>query len=146
MLKWQSHKYQSDLKLPIQDVRFNNDDILQTDELPNFVPSDNSDSSADTTCENSVCRSNFPTATNSASPQAQSISSNLPNSYNFRLRLPPWDYHEKAIQNKIPPKVRCFPVSEPAASSDQLTPSKKRDVIVDSCQLTRKLQSSSDVH
>ena len=63
--------------LPIQDVRLTNDDILQTDEAPNFIPSDSSDSSADTACGNSVYLSDFPTAVNCESPQAQSSSANL---------------------------------------------------------------------
>ena len=124
-------------QLPTQDVRFTNDDILQTDELPYFIPSDSSDSSADATEENSVYLSNFPFANISESPQAQSSSANLPNSFDPKLRLLPRDYHEKAIQNKLPPKVRCIPVSEPAASSYQLTLSQKLDLIVDSCQRTR---------
>ena len=52
----------------------------------------------------------------------------------------------KVIQNKIPPKTRCIPISEPAASSNQLTQNQKRDAIIDSCQRTRNLHSSSDVH
>ena len=42
--------------------------------------------------------------------------------------------------------MRCIPITETAASSKQLTQSQKRDVISDSCQLTRNLQSNSDVH
>ena len=64
----------------------------------------------------------------------------------LRPRLPPRDYHEKVIQNKIPPKMRCIPITEPAVSSNQLTQSQKRDVSFDSCQRTRNLQSISDVH
>ena len=69
---------------------------------------------------------------------------NLPTSYDFRPELPARDYHEKAIQNKIPPKVRCIPISEPAVSSNQTTQSQKLDLIIGSCQVTRTLQSSSD--
>ena len=42
--------------------------------------------------------------------------------------------------------MRCIPIAEPAASSNQLTQSQKRDVNIDSCQRTRNLQSNSDVH
>ena len=60
------------------------------------------------------------------------------------------DYHlgiiMKLIQNKIPPKKRCIQISEPTASLNQLTQSQQRDVIIDSFQRTRNLQSNSDVH
>ena len=59
------------------------------------------------------------------------------------LGLAPRDYHEKVIQNKIPPKKRCIPITEQAASSHQLTKGQKRDVIIDSCQRTRTLQPNS---
>ena len=59
-------------QFPTQDVRFTNNDILQSDELPIFFPKDSSDSSAATRCENSVNISNFSTADNSGIPQAQS--------------------------------------------------------------------------
>ena len=49
----------------------------------------------------------------------------------------------KVFQNKIPPEIRCIPNNEPTASSKQLTQSQKRDVIIDSCQRTRSLQSKS---
>ena len=70
----------------------------------------------------------------------------MPESYDLRPRQPPRDYHEKAIQNEIPPKMRSIPITEPAASLNQLTQSQKRDVIIDSCQRTRNLQSNSDVY
>ena len=119
---------------------------MQTDELPTFIPSDSSDSSADSTCKNSVYISNFSTANTSASLKVQSSSANFPNFYDFTSRLPPRFYPEKAIQNKVPPQVRCIPVSESVVWSNQLTSSKKRDVINDSCQRKRNFQISSVVH
>ena len=56
------------LHLPTQNVRFTNDNILHTDELPNFIASD-----TDTSYENSVYISNFPTANDSGSSQIQSF-------------------------------------------------------------------------
>ena len=130
-------------QLPIQDVRFTND-ILQTDEVPNFIPCDSRGSSVDT-YETSIYLSDFPTAKNSESRQAQSTAI-LPISYDFRPRLPPRDYLEKAIQNRMPPEIRSAPVNEPAASSNQPTQSQKRDVILDSCERTRTLQSTSETY
>ena len=95
-------------QLPTQDVRFINNDLLRTDELLNFTPSGSSDSSADTTYENSVYISNFPTANNSESLKAQFSSANLPNSCDFRPRLPPRDYREKAIETKYRLKCAVF--------------------------------------
>ena len=108
-----------------------------------FSHNDDSDSSVDSTRENSIHIRNFRTTVPSDSQQAQSASTDLPKSYDLRPRLPPRDYHEKVIQNKIPPKIRCIPINEPAASSKQLTQSQKRDVIIDSCQRTRTLQPHS---
>ena len=108
-----------------------------------FSHNDDSDSSVDSTRENSIYVRNFRTTVPSDSHRAQSSSTDLPKSYDLRPRLPPRDYHEKAIQNKIPPKIRCIPITEPAASSKQLTQSQKRDVIIDSCQRTRTLQPHS---
>ena len=104
---------------------------------------DNSDSSADSTRENSIYIRNFCATVHSDSQQAQSSSTDLPKSYDFRPKLPPRDYHEKVIQNKIPPKIRCIPITEPAATPNQLTQSQKRDAILDSCQRTRTLQPNS---
>ena len=108
-----------------------------------FSHNDDSDSSVDSTRENSIYIRNFRTAVQSDSQQAQSSSTDLPKSYDLRPRLPPRDYHEKVIQNKIPPKIRCIPITEPAATPNQLTQSQKRDAILDSCQRTRTLQSTS---
>ena len=102
-----------------------------------FSFNDDSESSVDSTREKSVYIRNFRTTVQSESQQAQSSSTDLPQSYDLRPRLPPRDSHEKVIQNKIPPKIRCIPISEPAASSNQLTQRQKRDVINDSCQRTR---------
>ena len=52
-----------------QDVRFLVEDTFQTDALANFILKDNSDSSADTTCENSVHLSVFRTAYNFERPR-----------------------------------------------------------------------------
>ena len=125
-------------QLPTQDVGFNNDDILQTEEPLNSFPSDSSDRSIDTTCIYSAYISNCFTANNSESPKAQSSSADLSTFYDFRPKIPPRDYHEKAIQNQKPAKVGCNPVSEPAVASNHLTPSQKRDVIIYSCQQTQK--------
>ena len=108
-----------------------------------FSHTDDSDNSVDSTRENSFYIRNFRTTVQSDSQQAQSCSTDLPKSYDLRPRLPPRDYHEKVIQNKIPPKIRCIPITEPAATPNQLTQSQKRDAIVDSCQRTRTLQSKS---
>ena len=70
-------------------------------------------------------------AKTSESSQGHSSSANITNSYDFRPRLQLRDYHEKAVQIKIPPKVSCFPVSAAAASSNQLTQSQNRVVMVD---------------
>ena len=67
----------------------------------------------------------------------------VPKSYDLRPRLPPRDFHEEVIRNKIPPKIRCLPITEPAATPNQLTWSQKRDAILDSCQRTQTLQSKS---
>ena len=106
-----------------------------------FSHNDDSDSSVDSTRENSIYIRNFRTV-HSDSQQAQS-SADLPNSYDLRPRLPPRGYHEKVIQNKITPKIRCIPITEPAATPNPLTQSQKRDAILDSCQRTRTLQPHS---
>ena len=111
-----------------------------------FSHNADSDSSADSIRENSIYIRTSRTFVTPESQRAQSSSADLPKSYHLRPRLPLRNYHEKVIQNKIPPKMRCIPFSETAASSNQLTQSQKRDVIVDSCQRTRNLQSNSDVH
>ena len=108
-----------------------------------FSHNDDSDSSVDSTRENSIYIRNFRTTVHSDSQHAQSCSADLPKPYDLRPRLPPRDYHEKVIQNKRPPKIRCIPITEPAASSHQLTQGQKRDVIIDSCQRTRTLQPNS---
>ena len=108
-----------------------------------FSHNDNSDSSVDSTRGNSIYIRNFRTTVQSERQQAQSSSTDLSKSYDLRPRLPPRDYHEKVIQNKIPPKIRCIPINEPPASSKQLTQNQKRDVIIDSCQRTRTLQPNS---
>ena len=82
---------------------------------------DDSDSSVDTTRENSFYIRNFCTTVQSESQQVQSSDTDLPQPYDLRPRLPPPDYHEKVIQNKIPPEILCIPISEPAAASNQLT-------------------------
>ena len=108
-----------------------------------FSHNDDSDSSVDSTRKNSIYIRNFRTTVQSDSQQAQSSSIDLPKTYDLRPRLPPRDYHEKVIQNTIPPKIRCIPINEPAASSKQLTQSQKRDAMLDSCQRTRTLQPNS---
>ena len=99
-----------------------------------FSQIEDSDNSVDSTRESSIYIRNFCTTVQSDSQEAQSSSTDLPKSYDLRPRLPTRDYHEKVIQNKIPPKKRCIPFSEPAASSKQPTQSQKRDVVIDSCQ------------
>ena len=59
---------------------------MQTNELSKFFPSDNSNSTADTTGESSVYFSNSPTADKSERPQAQSFSANIAKFYQFRQR------------------------------------------------------------
>ena len=108
-----------------------------------FSHNDDSDSSVDSTRENSIYIRNFCTTVPSKSQEAHSSSTDLPQSSDLRPRLPPRDYHEKVIQNKMPPKTRCIPISEPAASSNQLIQSQKRDLIIDSCQRTRTLRPYS---
>ena len=108
-----------------------------------FSHNDESDSSVDSTRENSIYLRNFCTTVQCDSQQAQSSSTDLPKSYDLRPRLPPRDYHEKVIQNKKPPKIRCIPINEPAVSTKQLTQSQKRDAIIDSCQRTRTLQPNA---
>ena len=108
-----------------------------------FSHNDDSDSSVDSTRENSIYIRNFRTTVQSDCQQAQPSSTDLPKSYDLRPTLPPRDYHEKVIQNKIPPKNRCIPISEPAATPNWLTQSQKRDAILDWCQRTRTLQSKS---
>ena len=79
-----------------------------------------SDNSVDTTRKKSFHLRNSRTTVRPGSQQAQSSSTDLPQPYDLRPRLPPRDYLEKVIQNQIPPKVRCIPISETAASSNQL--------------------------
>ena len=110
-----------------------------------FSHNDDSDSSVDSTRENSIYIRNFRTKVQSESQQAQSSSTDLPKSYDLQPRLPPRDYHKKVIQHKIPTKMRCVPISEPAVSSNQLTQNQKRDENIDSCQRTRTLPSSSEM-
>ena len=86
-----------------------------------FSHNDDSGSSFDTTRKNFTCLRIFPTAVQFESQQAQSSSRDLPQSYDLRSRLHFWDNHEKVIQNKLPLKMRCIPISEPAASSNQPT-------------------------
>ena len=73
-----------------------------------FSHNDDSDSSVDSTRENSISIRNFRTTVQSDSQQAQSSSTDLPKSCDLRPRLPTRDYHEKVIQNKIPPKYVVF--------------------------------------
>ena len=108
-----------------------------------FSHNDNSKNSVDSTRENSTYIRNSRTTVQSESQQVQSSSTDLPKSYDLRPRLPPRDYLEKVIQNKIPRKTRCVPISEPAATPNQLTQSQRRDVSIDSCQRTRTLQPKS---
>ena len=103
------------------------------------------DSSVDSTRGNSTYLRNSRITVTPESQQAQPSSTDLPKSHDLRLTLPPRDYHEKVIQNKIPPKMRCILLHKPAASSSQLLLSQKRDIIIDSCQRTRILPSSSDM-
>ena len=81
-----------------------------------FSHNDDSDSSVDSTRENSIYIRNCRITNHSDSQQAQSSSTDLPKSYDIRPRLPPRDYHEKIIQNKIPPKILCILITEPAAT------------------------------
>ena len=88
-----------------------------------FSHNDDSDSTVNSTRENSIYSRDFRTTVQSDSQQAQSRSTDLPKSYDLRPRLPPRDYHEKVIQNKVPTKIRCIPITEPAATPNQLTQS-----------------------
>ena len=81
-----------------------------------FRHNDDSDSSVDSTSENSIYIRTSRTTVQSDSQQAQSSSTELPQSYDLRPRLPPLDCHEKAILNKMPPKISCIPITEPAAT------------------------------
>ena len=108
-----------------------------------YSHNDDSDSSVDSTRENSIYIRYFCTTAQSESQQAHSSSTDLPQSYALRPRLPPRDYHEKVTQTKIPPKKRCILTNEPAATPNQLTQSQKRDAILDSCLRTRTLQPNS---
>ena len=111
-----------------------------------FSHNDDSDSSVDSTRENSMYIRNFLLTAQSENQQAHSSSTDLPQTYDLRPKLPPRDYLEKVIQNKILPKIRFIPITEPAAATNRLTQSQRRDVIIDSCQPTRNLQSNSVVH
>ena len=106
---------------------------------------EDNDNSVDSTRENSVHFRNFHTIVQSESQRAQFSSTGLPQSFDLRPRLPNKDYHENVIQNKIPPKMRSIPISEPAALSSQLTKSQKRLLIIDSCHRTRTLPNSSEI-
>ena len=59
-----------------------------------FSHNDDSDRSVDSTRENSIYIRNFRTNDQSESQQAQSCSTDLPQSYDRPPRLPPRDYHE----------------------------------------------------
>ena len=100
----------------------------------------------DTTRESSIHLRNSRTSVTPERQQVQSSSTGLPKSYDLRPKLPPRDYHEKVIQNKIQPKKRCIRFSERAVSSNQLLQNQKRDAIIDLCQRTPNFHSSSDVH
>ena len=78
---------------PTEDVRFTNDDILHTDELPNFFPADSIPSDTDTTCENSVYISNFPTVYNSEVHRLNLLVQIYLLLMISDPRLPPRDYH-----------------------------------------------------
>ena len=104
-----------------------------------------SDNSLDTTRENSTYLRSSRTTIAPETQQAPISSADLPKSYDLRPPLKPRDYLEKVIQNKIPPRKRCLPISGPAVSSSQLTQSEKRDAIIDWCQPTRTLPSSSEI-
>ena len=73
-----------------------------------FSHNDDNDSSADFTRKNSIYIRNNPTIVESESQQAQSSSTDLPQFYDLRPQIPSRDYHEKVIQNKIPPKMLVF--------------------------------------
>ena len=105
-----------------------------------FSHNDDSDSSVDSARENAVYIRSFRTTDQSDSQQAQFSSTDLPKSYDLRPRLPPQDYYENVIQNRITPEIFCILITEPAATPNQLTQSQKRDAIFDSCQQTRTLQ------
>ena len=87
--------------------------------LPNRL-SYNADSGSlvDTARENSLYLRNFSTTVTTENQQAHPSSAILPQSYDLRPRLPPRDYHEKVIQNQIPPKKCSIPLSVPAVSPD----------------------------
>ena len=112
-------------QLPTQGVRFINDDISQTNELPNFTSNDSSDSSADTTCKILVLISLFLQLIVLKAQRlyllVQTFLILLISDRDFATR----DYHGKAIQSKTPPKIHCIPVSEPTISANQLTPSQQ---------------------
>ena len=91
------------------------------------------DSSADSTRKNSIYIRIFRTTVQFENQQAQYFSTDLRQCCDLRPRLPPRDYHEKVRQNKLPAKTRSIPISEPVASSSQLTQNKKRHAIIDSC-------------
>ena len=95
-----------------------------------------SNTSIDSMRENSIYLRSFCTTVKLENPQRQTSSTDVLNSYDLGSRLPSQDYHEKVIQIKIPPKICCFPVSDAAAASSQLTQSQKLDAHVDSCQRT----------
>ena len=90
-----------------------------------FSHNDDSDSSVDSTRENSIYIHNFRTTVQSENQRAQFCSTDLPQSFDLKPRLPLRDYYDKVIQNKIPPKMHCIPTTEPAVSSNQLTKSQK---------------------
>ena len=73
-----------------------------------FSHNDDSDSSVDSTRENSTYIRDFRTTVHSETQQAQSSTTGLPKSYNPRPRLPPRDYHERVIQNRIRLKYVAF--------------------------------------
>ena len=90
---------------------------------------EDSDSSVDTTPEISLL--SFRTIVAPESQQVQPSSTVLPKSFDIQPKIPPRRYHEKVIQNKIAPKMRCVPISESAAASNQLTQNLKRDAVID---------------
>ena len=99
---------------------------------PRFSQFEDSVNSVHFMRDSSIYTHNFRITVQSERQQAKSSSADLPQPYEVHPRLTPRDYHEKVIEYKIPPKTLCITISEPAATANQLTQSRKRDVTFDS--------------
>ena len=101
-------------QLPSQDVSFTTDDVVHTDELPNFIPGDTNESSVETTCESrfihSIC---------SLPKILKALKLELSVQIYLVPKISNQNHHLETTMRKSfkrkPPKVSCITVKKPAA-------------------------------